>query len=93
MVIHHRIFQNAVDIIAGFAERDFLNPVHYIDAACAWVAIGAKPFVHVTRTAIIGGNGQGIASVIIIEHALNIGGTQGDVVIGINGQRIRTIGH
>ena len=41
MVVHHCIFENAVHIIARFAEWDFFDPFHHINAAGARIVLGA----------------------------------------------------
>ena len=84
MVIHHGIFEYAIHIIARLAERDFLNPLHHIDATGAGIAIGLKPFVHIARPAIIGSDGQRIASAEISEHAFNIGRAKCDIIVSVD---------
>ena len=93
MVVHHYIFENAVHIIARFAEWDFFDPFHHINAAGARIALGFETFVHIARTSIIGSDRQGVAAVEIIKHSFNIGGAKCNVVIGVDRKRVWAIRH
>ena len=54
-------FQDALDIIAGFGERDKLNPVHdLIKVHFARIAEAFDPGGDIADTAIIGGDGKDI---------------------------------
>src|SRR3546814_6520979 len=64
-----------------------LDPVEDGNRPRARVAIGAQPFVHIARSGVVGGDGERVAAAIIAEHLPEIGRPQGQVVIGVAGQR------
>src|ERR1700727_2242595 len=68
-----QILQNALDIIAGFARRNFLDPVDGIDIGVARIADLPHPFAYTMRAGIITGQSEDIGSVERVDLILDEG--------------------
>ena len=80
-----------MNVVAGLAEGDLLDPIHRVDRSGSRVAVGHQPAIDPVRSGVVGGQGQDIGAVKTLQHALQVGAAKADVVVGVAGQPVGTI--
>src|SRR5262249_61534071 len=66
-VLHH-----ALHIVAGFHERDALDPVYGIDLWVARIAKPLDPLPHPPTPGIVGRKRQDVVAAIVLHHAAKL---------------------
>src|ERR1700730_7131426 len=64
-LINTEIFDQPLDVVAGFGKGNPLPPVHRIATRLGRFAVGVEPFLDVLATGIIGGERQDIGALVL----------------------------
>src|SRR6516164_4042368 len=77
-VLHH-----ALHVVAGFHERDALDPVDGIDLRVARIAEDRHPVLHAPAPGIVARERQDVVAAIVLQQAGELGGAHFQVVGGV----------
>jgi hypothetical protein len=86
VAIDNQAFEDALDVVAGLAEGNALDPVDGIDRRVARVAVEANPTFRAVRSGVVGGQRQDIGAVELVEKLAEISLAKPDVVVRIVSQ-------
>src|SRR5688572_13221438 len=85
-VVDNAVLEHALDVAAGFLERDALDPADDVAAGRARVAVGADPLADIARPGIVAGDRERVAAVPLVDEPLEVGAAEHDVVRGVGRQ-------
>src|SRR6266481_6116056 len=81
-------FHDALDVVAGLAERDHFDPVDHVNLAGARIADGFQPAGHPAGAGIVGGQRQLVGAAEALQHLRQVLAAKLHVVAGLARQLV-----
>src|SRR3546814_17856340 len=89
VAVDDETLEDALDVVAGFAEGDALDPVDRIDSRVTRIAVMLDPVSRAAWPGVVGGQRQDVGAAELTQQLLEIRLAEPGVVVGVLGQTVR----
>src|SRR3546814_8984122 len=88
VAVDDETLEDALDVVAGFAEGDALDPVDRIDSRVTRIAVMLDPVSRAAWPGVVGGQRQDVGAAELTQQLLEIRLAEPGVVVGVLGQTV-----